>query len=72
MASILTYHVVSGTVLSADLKEGMQAVTVNGKPVKITLSGGPKINGVSVVSADIKTKNGVIHVIDTVILPPAD
>jgi uncharacterized surface protein with fasciclin (FAS1) repeats len=72
LASILTYHVVSGTVLSADLKEGMQAVTVNGKPVKITLSGGPKINGVSVVSADIKTKNGVIHVIDTVILPPAD
>jgi uncharacterized surface protein with fasciclin (FAS1) repeats len=72
LASILTYHVVSGTVLSADLKEGMQAVTVNGKPVKITLSGGPKINGSSVVSADIKTKNGVIHVIDTVILPPAD
>ena len=59
-------------MLSSDLKEGMEAPTVNGSNVKISLSGGAKINEAKVISADIKTKNGVIHVIDTVILPPAN
>ena len=72
LAAILTYHVIGGKVLSSDLKEGMEAPTVNGSSVKISLSGGAKINEAKVISADIKTKNGVIHVIDTVILPPAN
>jgi uncharacterized surface protein with fasciclin (FAS1) repeats len=46
--------------------------TVNGSNVTVSLSGGAKINGANVISADIKTKNGVIHVIDTVLLPPAN
>ena len=72
LVAILTYHVIAGQVMSTDLKEGMEAATVNGKPVKVTLAGGAKVNGAAVTAADIKTKNGVIHVIDAVILPPAD
>ena len=72
LVAILTYHVIGGKVLSADLKEGMEAPTVNGSNVTVSLSSGAKINGANVISADIKTKNGVIHVIDTVLLPPAN
>ena len=72
LVAILTYHVIGGKVLSSDLKEGMEAPTVNGSNVTVSLSGGAKINGANVISADIKTKNGVIHVIGTVLLPPAN
>ena len=72
LVAILTYHVIGGKVLSADLKEGMEAPTVNGSNVTVSLSSSAKINGANVISADIKTKNGVIHVIDTVLLPPAN
>jgi uncharacterized surface protein with fasciclin (FAS1) repeats len=57
--------------MSTDLSEGMSATTVQGSPIKITLSGGPKVAGASVTQPDIKASNGVIHVIDQVILPPA-
>ncbi len=70
LAAILTYHVIPGAVMSTDLTEGMTAATVNGAEVTITLEGGAKINGANIVQADIATSNGVIHVIDQVILPP--
>ncbi|MEQ8711448.1 MAG: fasciclin domain-containing protein [Cyclobacteriaceae bacterium] len=70
LVAILTYHVVAGSVKSTDLKNGMKAETVNGAEVTITTTGGAKVNGASVVNADIIASNGVVHVIDAVILPP--
>jgi uncharacterized surface protein with fasciclin (FAS1) repeats len=70
LIAILTYHVVAGKVLSTDLTEGMKAATVNGAEITITLEGGAKVNGVAISAADIMATNGVIHVIDQVILPP--
>jgi uncharacterized surface protein with fasciclin (FAS1) repeats len=70
LAAILTYHVVAGKVMSTDLTEGMTAATVNGADVTITLDGGAKVNGANVTTADIEATNGVIHVIDAVIMPP--
>ena len=70
LVAILTYHVVAGKVMSTDLTEGMKAATVNGAEVTITLDGGAKVNGATISTADIIAKNGVIHVIDAVILPP--
>jgi uncharacterized surface protein with fasciclin (FAS1) repeats len=69
LVSILTYHVVSGKVMSTDLTEGMMAPTVQGGEVTITLDGGAKVNGANVTTADIEASNGVIHVIDTVLMP---
>ena len=70
LTAILTYHVVPGKVMSTDLSDGMMAGTVNGAEVTIGTMGGVKVNGANVVAADIETSNGVIHVIDAVILPP--
>lgn len=70
LTAILTYHVVPGKVMSTDLSEGLKAATVNGKEVTITLEGGAKVNGAVISTADIEASNGVIHVIDSVILPP--
>ena len=70
LAAILTYHVVSGNVKAADVVKLKSAKTVNGKEVKITVDGDKvKVDNANVVKTDIATKNGVIHVIDTVILP---
>jgi uncharacterized surface protein with fasciclin (FAS1) repeats len=69
LTSILTYHVVAGKVMSTDLKENMKAKTVQGSEVTITLMGGPKVNNAKVVSPDVAADNGVIHVIDTVLIP---
>jgi len=69
LVSILTYHVVPGKVMSGDLSDGMMAATVNGADVTIGTVGGVTVNGANVVSADIEASNGVIHVIDAVILP---
>ncbi|KIC14144.1 MULTISPECIES: fasciclin domain-containing protein [unclassified Leisingera] len=69
LTQILTYHVVPGKVMSSDLSDGMKAETVMGKEITVSLNGGVKINDASVTTADIETANGVIHVIDTVILP---
>ncbi|MCV6585617.1 MAG: fasciclin domain-containing protein [Marinibacterium sp.] len=69
LVAILTYHVVAGKVMSGDLSDGMKAATVQGSDVTIGTSGGVTVNGANVVSADIETSNGVIHVIDAVILP---
>ncbi len=74
LTSILTYHVVSGKVMAADVvtMDGKSAKTVNGKDIKISVKDGVHLNGTSkVVTTDINCTNGVIHVIDSVILPPA-
>ncbi|NEX47960.1 fasciclin domain-containing protein [Pseudotabrizicola algicola] len=70
LTAILTYHVVPGKVMSTDLSEGLTAATVNGAEVTITLEGGAKVNGANITTADIEASNGVIHVIDAVIMPP--
>lgn len=70
LVAILTYHVVPGKVMSTDLSEGLKAATVQGGEVTITLDGGAKVNGAVISTADIEASNGVIHVIDSVILPP--
>ncbi len=70
LAAVLTYHVIAGEVMSSALTEGMTAATVNGAEVTFTLEGGAKINGANIVAADVDASNGVIHVIDAVILPP--
>ena len=70
LIAVLTYHVVPGKVMSTDLSEGMTAATVQGANVTITLEGGPKINGAVISAPDVEASNGVIHVIDSVILPP--
>jgi uncharacterized surface protein with fasciclin (FAS1) repeats len=72
LASILTYHVVPGKVKAADLAgKRLSVATVQGQKVKIDGRHGVKVNNAKVVKADIVTDNGVIHVIDTVLLPPA-
>jgi len=69
LTAILTYHVVPGKVMSSDLSEGLMAETVQGGEVTITLEGGPKVDGAMISTADIEASNGVIHVIDSVIMP---
>ena len=72
LVQILTYHVVSGKVMSTDLKDGMTAKTVQGSEVKIGISkDGVKVNDAKVIKADVNASNGVVHVIDKVILPPS-
>jgi len=71
LVAVLTYHVVGAKVMSGDLKEGQTAKTVEGENVTISLKGGASVNGAKVVKADIKASNGVVHVIDKVILPPS-
>jgi uncharacterized surface protein with fasciclin (FAS1) repeats len=70
LVSILTYHVVSGAVSSKKVATMKSAKTVNGKDVSISAEGGSvKINDAKVIKADIKASNGVIHVIDSVLMP---
>lgn len=70
LTGILTYHVVAGKVMSGDLSDGMTAKTVNGAEITIKLADGKvMINDAEVVMADVETDNGVIHVINKVILP---
>ena len=69
LTAILTYHVVAGKVMSTDLSNGMKAATVQGGEITIMTEGGVKIDDASVVTADIEASNGVIHVIDSVIMP---
>lgn len=69
LAAILTYHVVAGKVMSGDLSDNMMATTVNGDDIMVSMMGGVMVNDANVVSADIEASNGVIHVIDKVIMP---
>jgi uncharacterized surface protein with fasciclin (FAS1) repeats len=68
LTAVLTYHVVSGKVMAKDVKAG-DVVTVNGKTIKITTDGGVVVNTSKVIAVDIKASNGVIHVIDSILMP---
>ncbi|WP_430811192.1 MULTISPECIES: fasciclin domain-containing protein [unclassified Carboxylicivirga] len=71
LAQILLYHVVAGKAMSGDLHDGQMIVTVNGKEVKVTIDGSTvMINDAMVTLADLEADNGVVHVIDAVLLPP--
>jgi uncharacterized surface protein with fasciclin (FAS1) repeats len=71
LIAILTYHVLPGAVMSADVVKLDEAKTVNGEMLKVTTNGGTvMVNDAKVTAADIAASNGVIHVIDTVVLPP--
>jgi len=74
LVAVLTYHVVPGKVMYADVKGGVvEAVTVQGATAKIDASSkDPKINQANIVATDTEADNGVIHVIDAVILPPTN
>nr|WP_275974449.1 fasciclin domain-containing protein [Argonema galeatum] len=70
LKKILTYHVVSGKVMAADVVKLKSATTVEGSDVKIDASnGGVKVNDAKVSTADVAADNGVIHIIDTVLIP---
>lgn len=70
LTKILTYHVVSGTLKAADLKDGMELTTVQGEKLKVTVKDGKvMINGATVTIPDIMDSNGVTHVIDQVLMP---
>ena len=72
LTAILTYHVVPGKVMAADVVKLKEAKTVNGKMLNVKVNGANvMINDAKVTSADILASNGVIHVIDTVVLPKA-
>jgi uncharacterized surface protein with fasciclin (FAS1) repeats len=69
LKKILTYHVVSGKVMAADVAKMSSAKTVEGSDVKIDAVNGVKINTATVSTADVAADNGVIHIIDTVLMP---
>ena len=72
LANILTYHVVSGKVMSTDLSNGMMATALNGGTLVFSISeGNVSVNGANVILANVPVSNGVIHVIDKVMIPPA-
>lgn len=71
LTKILTYHVLPANVTANQITNGGSAVTVEGQPVTFTVSGGTvKVNDATVVTADVQASNGVIHVIDSVLMPP--
>lgn len=72
LTKVLTYHVVPGTVKAEDVVKLKSAKTVEGSPIAISVSSdGVKVEGAKVTATDIMCSNGVVHVIDTVILPPS-
>ncbi|MEQ1752435.1 MAG: fasciclin domain-containing protein, partial [Prosthecobacter sp.] len=72
LGKLLAYHVVDGKVMAADVKT-MMAKTANGADLDIKVNGDTvMVNNAKVIKADVKASNGVIHVIDTVLMPPAN
>lgn len=69
LTAVLTYHVISGKIMAAEVMRLDQAKTVQGQNVRISTMGGVKVNEANVIKTDILASNGVIHVIDKVILP---
>jgi len=69
LKSVLTYHVLAGKFMAADVIKLASAKTMNGQSVTIATINGVRVDGANVISTDIETDNGVIHVIDSVILP---
>ena len=70
LTNVLTYHVVSGKLMAADVVTHSTLTTVQGEDLTITTTGGVKVNGANVIQTDIECSNGVIHVVDAVLLPP--
>jgi uncharacterized surface protein with fasciclin (FAS1) repeats len=68
LTAVLTYHVVPGAVMAKDVKAG-KVKSVQGSELTLATAGGVTVDGAKVVQADIKASNGVIHVIDSVVLP---
>ena len=66
------YHVVASSVPSSALTDGMTATAANGDDLTFDLTDGVKVNDATVTGADVATSNGIIHVIDKVLMPPAD
>jgi uncharacterized surface protein with fasciclin (FAS1) repeats len=72
LQKVLTYHVVPGTYTAADLKDGQELTTVEGQKLTVSVDGDTvKVNDATVEKADVNASNGVVHVIDTVLVPPA-
>jgi transforming growth factor-beta-induced protein len=71
ITEILTYHVVGAQVLSTDLADGQTAETLQGEDITVSINGGVQINNANVIGADLIGTNGVVHIIDAVILPPS-
>ena len=69
LTKVLKYHLVKGTIFSGDLNNGSSVLTVLGSPVRINTSDGVLVNNAKVLTADLEATNGVIHVIDKVLLP---
>ena len=70
LTDILTYHVVSGNAMAADLEDGQEFTTVQGGKLKVSIKGDKvMINGANVTMADVAASNGVVHVIDKVLMP---
>lgn len=73
LKKVLTYHVVPGTYTSADLKNGQKLKTVEGQDLTVSINGSTvKVNDATVEKADIQTSNGVVHIINGVLVPPAN
>lgn len=70
LGDILAYHVVEGTVMASDLSDGQTVTTVQGEKLTVTKqNGNVMINGAQVIQADVNTSNGVVHIIDKVLMP---
>mmetsp|Transcript_24622 Transcript_24622/g.47236 ORF Transcript_24622/g.47236 Transcript_24622/m.47236 type:complete len:390 (+) Transcript_24622:114-1283(+) len=72
LADILTYHVVEGIVHSSAITSDVNVTALNGDDIMVTTTDGVKVNGANVIATDVLANNGIIHVIDAVILPPSD
>ncbi len=70
LADVLLYHVVAGELMSAELSEDITAQALNEQELTVSLTGGVRINSSNVTTADIQASNGIIHVIDAVLVPP--
>ena len=69
LTAVLTYHVVSGKVMAGDVVKLKEAKTVQGQSLTVSTTGGVKVDGANVTKTDIEASNGVIHVIDAVVMP---
>merc|ERR1711907_849315 len=72
LTDILLYHVLGSVVTSSDLSDGLTATTLQGSTVTIMVTGGVRINDANVIVADVEASNGIVHVIDAVLLPPSE